>query len=641
MPPRSKFWKHFTRIDKDHAKCNECPNHTVRTPSYATSGLKTHLDKNHHDLYLKLLAEDETKKRQAEETAEEFAQANSSKAKRPKSQATEPPTNLFNNYIKYNLQDPKQLKWDLEIMTLLALENLPFSFVETPGFKRLITFADPKVNIKSATTFSKRKLPLLYDNVKGMVDKDLKKDLPDCEGLGFSTDLWTSRNNDPYQAVTIHYITTHFLLKKFLLGCFPFPGNHKGERIARKLDQIVSVLDLHSSTVTSCVTDQGANMIKAVEKSVLDNNILCNDHIIHLIVTDSIKKVPCIQIAVDKCVALASNTHRSSINQGRIQKECEDITGSNLEEVVYRKIITPCSTRWNSQHMCVESIISMKTALLSIKEGEGDDALSALIPSEEDFESLEGISQLLNSLHRVSEALSADKVPTIHLVCQHIFNVSHFIQKFVDEELPGKELAVRLLEEINRRLPQFGAAVPMNAMAHFLDPIYRGSVLTTVEGKWKETRELFIDSNPETPEILAAQSSFSANESYDEFNACDIVFQSWSQSNPNLGSRRRQVAGKLPIEVELDKYEQIERPQKQNFKILEWWKANATMFPLLSQFARNILCIPASSSSSERVFSQSGNIVSNKRTKLDPKMLRSLSTSKKISTKLTLRPGTI
>ncbi len=271
--------------------------------------------------------------------------------------------------------------------------------------------------------------------------------------------------------------------------------------------------------------------------------------------------------------------------------------------------------------MCVESIISMKTALLSIKEGEGDDALSTLIPSEEDFESLEGISQLLNSLHRISEALSADKVPTIHLVCQHIFNVSHFIQKFIDEDLPGKELAVKLLQEINRRLPQFGSAIPMNAMAHFLDPIYRGSVLTTIEGKWKETRELFIDSNPEVLEIQASQTSF--NESYDEFNACDVVFNNWSQSNPNIGSRR-QVVGKLPIEVELDKYEQIERPHKQNFNILEWWKVNAATFPLLSQFARNILCIPASSSSSERVFSQSGNIVSNKRTKLDPKNVEKL-----------------
>lgn len=46
---------------------------------------------------------------------------------------------------------------------------------------------------------------------------------------------------------------------------------------------------------------------------------------------------------------------------------------------------------------------------------------------------------------------------------------------------------------------------------------------------------------------------------------------------------------------------------------LEWWKQHQEEFPLLASFARRFLAIPASSASSERVFSHM-NIVVDKRT---------------------------
>jgi hypothetical protein len=77
------------------------------------------------------------------------------------------------------------------------------------------------------------------------------------------------------------------------------------------------------------------------------------------------------------------------------------------------------------------------------------------------------------------------------------------------------------------------------------------------------------------------------------------------------------------IEIEMDKFEQIEHPPR-DYDILEWWKNHAPQFPMLSEFARKILCIPAASTSSERVFSQTGNIVSFKRTKLQPSHVEQL-----------------
>ncbi len=51
---------------------------------------------------------------------------------------------------------------------------------------------------------------------------------------------------------------------------------------------------------------------------------------------------------------------------------------------------------------------------------------------------------------------------------------------------------------------------------------------------------------------------------------------------------------------------------------LVWWKAHKEQYPRLCSLARKYLCIPATSSPSERVFSTGGNIVSCRRSALKP-----------------------
>jgi len=51
---------------------------------------------------------------------------------------------------------------------------------------------------------------------------------------------------------------------------------------------------------------------------------------------------------------------------------------------------------------------------------------------------------------------------------------------------------------------------------------------------------------------------------------------------------------------------------------LKWWSVQDSDFQVISKLARKYLCICASSSSSDRVFSVSGHIVSKKRNTLKP-----------------------
>jgi hypothetical protein len=66
---------------------------------------------------------------------------------------------------------------------------------------------------------------------------------------------------------------------------------------------------------------------------------------------------------------------------------------------------------------------------------------------------------------------------------------------------------------------------------------------------------------------------------------------------------------------EVERY-MSEPPLDKNSDPLEWWSAREAGYPLLCVLVRKYVCIPASSTPPERVFSTAGNIVSKKRSRL-------------------------
>lgn len=72
------------------------------------------------------------------------------------------------------------------------------------------------------------------------------------------------------------------------------------------------------------------------------------------------------------------------------------------------------------------------------------------------------------------------------------------------------------------------------------------------------------------------------------------------------------------IEDEVQKYTDLE-PIPFMLDPLLWWKSQESMLPLLSRKARQLLCIPATSVPSERVFSTAGDILSAQRSTLKSK----------------------
>jgi len=92
----------------------------------------------------------------------------------------------------------------------------------------------------------------------------------------------------------------------------------------------------------------------------------------------------------------------------------------------------------------------------------------------------------------------------------------------------------------------------------------------------------------------------------------DKVNRATAVGTSNAATTRRQAC-----ERELERY--IDSPvTARDSSPYSWWASNHRAFPVLAAVARQLLCCPATSVASERLFSKAGDVITKKRNSLAP-----------------------
>ena len=110
-----------------------------------------------------------------------------------------------------------------------------------------------------------------------------------CDNASITTDLWTSCAQNGYIGVTVHYLTDQMELKDILLCIeqikYPHTSNNIRETIKVKLDEF----NLTNKIITA-ITDNGSNMVKAIQEWEGVERIPCSAHTLQLCVIKGLKK---------------------------------------------------------------------------------------------------------------------------------------------------------------------------------------------------------------------------------------------------------------------------------------------------------------------------------------------------------------
>ena len=78
-------------------------------------------------------------------------------------------------------------------------------------------------------------IPKLYDRERERICNKLS----DVDSYALTTDIWSSRHNQAYTGVTIHFVDSTYQLKAYLLETVEFPDAHTGVNIAEELQEIL------------------------------------------------------------------------------------------------------------------------------------------------------------------------------------------------------------------------------------------------------------------------------------------------------------------------------------------------------------------------------------------------------------------
>lgn len=256
-------------------------------------------------------------------------------------------------------------------MNLFISDLQPFSIVEDKGFKELLNFAFPNNVIPSRKYFANNMMPSLYEETKSEIKKIIYTEV---ESICLTTDMWTSRVNDWYMAVTGHFIDKNRVLQSLFLECCTLDGgSHTWTVLAQELRRIVQEWNIEEK-ILIVISDNGSNIKYAIEKCLGWRYFSCYAHTLNLAVQKALNNEDISNITC-KVKATVSYFKKSSIGWDKLKKYQQQ-AGKDV-----KRPLQDVSTRWNSTYYMLERFIEIKeeinSSLSNLNPG-----LSLLTPHE-------------------------------------------------------------------------------------------------------------------------------------------------------------------------------------------------------------------------------------------------------------------
>lgn len=585
---KTEVWEHFGYpggvgggiATKSRVICRLCQKDMPYKNN--TTNLYSHLDRHHKDVYVKMLHYKQ--------------QSSTSQHQQPSLQETIKKTQPLSK------SSERHKKLANAVGQFIAKDLQPISVVDGEGFKFLMEVAEPRFTVPSRTYFTNTLLPAMYVDVQQKVRVVLSA----ANYCSVTTDLWTSKyQTRAYITLTCHLIDDDWNLNSFVLTTSEVAEDHTSENLVTVLDTLMKEWEIRE-TVVGTSTDNGSNIIKAVKEMGLFN-MPCVGHTLNLAVKKSFE-INRVARALARIRKLVGHFHRSNKAASRLREK------QQLLGIKDHCLINDCVTRWGSTYDMLVRFTEQQQAICAVLLDNREDR--QLMPTDEEISIVEELIVILKSFREATEIMSGEKYPSLGIVLP-------LLKKILSTLIP-KEGDISLVREVKNTVRtdlesryQNDQVKRMLRIATFLDPRFKTlpfvETSERLEIKMAVVSELttFIESkegSKDAPELPDPDVSVPPKKKKKLENFLQDIMGSDGDTTESQPSA---IASS-----EVDRYH-TEAPLPLACKNpLTWWKLRATQYVHLSELAKKILCIPATSVPSERVFSVAGNIINEKRSRL-------------------------
>ena len=160
----------------------------------------------------------------------------------------------------------------------------PFSISEDFALQEVINHANATSGSLSlpSRNLNRENVMKVYEFSKTKL-KDLLKRRGEVHYFSCTSDLWSSRTMEAFLALTIHYLTDDFVMKKFVLKVDPVVGKHTADFIRQIMEDAFEEWNLDVHHLSMMIRDSGSNMVRACEDWEIPH-FSCVGHSLHLVV---------------------------------------------------------------------------------------------------------------------------------------------------------------------------------------------------------------------------------------------------------------------------------------------------------------------------------------------------------------------
>ena len=529
-----------------------------------------------------------------------------------------------------------------ELCRLIARHDLPLGIADTDAWDDYIQHAHNPRYVRVSRFTTARDLVKLYnDKLKNLKDVVF----PTVSSICLTSDIWSGNAKEDYITVVAHFVNADWELKKCVIGFKLIQVSHNGVNIAERIacviqyfgmiDKVFSVtLDNASSNSTAMLTlspmlagylgaDVDPTDTSNKTYSVLHQRCAC--HIINLIVKCGLKRL---KDYLDVFRTAINFLNSSNQRIGSFSNYCK------AKGCRPRKFGLDMDVRWNSTYLMLKHLLPYKSVFsVFINTHYGYPLLN-----EQHWYVAEKVLEFLELFYESTVVLSGVYYPTSPLVIHHILEfASHLHEHEHDTNLSD------VVVPMKAKFMKYWKSIPMlYSFAFVLDPrakmrgLYNVLELLSQSNNYNYST-YFADVKTELYKLYAkyetkfgaarpSRTTHQSGMTGKRKQAWGKIFGGTSASRSSTASGSSGSSGhgvgicELTVYLDSDNVAAYE----DDFDILNWWHEHKLTYPILSIMARDIMSVPASTTSSESTFSLSGRILEDRRRRLNSETVEML-----------------
>lgn len=496
-----------------------------------------------------------------------------------------------------------------------------FSTVESPWFREMVTALNPRYRPPSRDELSNTLIPAWYNVEKQNVIQELAQ----VSKAAITCDGWTSVAQDHYLTVTVHY-TSNGQIKQKVLNTKAVYESQTGLIVAEEIKSILEEFQINNKVVAATV-DNASNMDVALKNMKL-LKVGCFAHTLNL----AAQKVYSISTITRWCAKLRAVVvwlKRSSMTK-TVMREKQQLL--NLPE---HNMILDVRTRWNSLFLMVERFLEQYPAIQAasldprLRKPMEKDKLERL--TDEDFQKAEDFIKVMKLLYTSTLCVSSEKSPTCGQILPILTKLKAHFTVAEEDTLFTSALKAKVWEDLEKRYQDEDIQNFLQE-ATLMDPRFKGKLECAADAAWgrlekaavcnlnvqMESLQNIDEEGSDDPDEKKAEEHSPSHKKRAKKSALEELFEDEDQELLQAMTTKKGALSKAEqVQKEIEIYRGLSSiPSGQD--PVAWWWGKRDSLPILSALSNTYLCVQASSTPSERVFSCAGHAISQERCRILP-----------------------